>query len=141
MTHASDSKNVVTGSAASGVLARWIGRWGVRLLLWSIVVAGLTLEGYGRAERRLQTRMIGLATAIAAALCLIWEYQASSGTKPGKSWRMPVPTDPNLPIDCPSCGVPLRHLSTGREPSGEVHFYRCQTHGGFRLDNDGLKPM
>ena len=125
-----DPKIPLSGAAASALLTRWIVRWGIRLASWVILIAGLALETYGR-------RVIGLGVTVVGLLGLIWAYHE---TKPKKTWTMPVPADPRLPINCPSCGLLLEHLSTTREASGEIHIYRCPTHGRFRLDAEGLTP-
>ena len=109
----------------------------VRLALWVMMIGGLALWGYGRGLGRPYTRVIGGVVTVAGAMGLIWAYHE---TNRKKTWTMPVPTDPRLPVNCPSCGLPLKHLSTTREASGEIHIYRCPTHGRFRLDGDGLKP-
>jgi hypothetical protein len=38
-------------------------------------------------------------------------------------------SDPRLPLNCPTCGKPLRHIATKIEP--EMDLYICQDHGLF----------
>jgi len=41
--------------------------------------------------------------------------------------------DPQVPLNCPLCGVPLVYLRS----EGETHFYRCPHHGSVILPPDG----
>ena len=132
-----DPKLPLRGAAASALLRQWLTRLGVRLALWVMMIGGLALWGYGRGLGRPYTRVIGGVATVAGAMGLAWAYHER---KPKKTWTMPVPTDPGLPVNCPSCGLPLEHLSTTRDASGEIHIYQCPTHGRFRLDAEGLKP-
>ena len=100
MTPVSDPKIPLSGAAASAFLTQWITSLVVRLALWVTMLGALALLGYGRGLRR--PMLIGLAMAAAGAMGLGWAYHES---KPKKPWTMPVPTDPKLPINCPSCGL------------------------------------
>ena len=60
------------------------------------------------------------------------------------------PKNPQLPMHCPQCGTALAYMGTlTGEPRYhptdpmvfvDVHVYRCQDHGMFRVANEGLKP-
>lgn len=49
-------------------------------------------------------------------------------------------SDPDLPINCPTCGAALVYVRT----EGETHLYRCPRHGSLILPPDGrirLQPQ
>ena len=64
--------------------------------------------------------------------------------------RLKSPSDPDLPLICPTCGLPLEYLHTNaKKPVFRgsaiieweyAHVYRCPRHGRFRLDSEGVKP-
>ena len=132
-----DPRLPLRGADALSALTRWFLRWGIRLASLVSLLGGLALEAYGRRLHLLPARVIGLIGAAMGAAGLLWVFHDRHAKKP---WTMPVPTDPRLPIDCPSCELPLEHLSTTRGMEGEIHVYQCSKHGRFRLDAEGLKP-
>jgi hypothetical protein len=57
------------------------------------------------------------------------------------------PKNPQLPLNCPRCVMPLAYLGTltpdsrdgTAEPTADVHIYRCREHAVFRLTSKGLE--
>jgi len=66
--------------------------------------------------------------------------------------RLKSPSDPDLPVNCPSCALPLQYIVTLQHKTAvssgtavveweDAHVYRCLRHGRFWMSpSEGLKP-
>jgi hypothetical protein len=48
--------------------------------------------------------------------------------------------DPELPIDCPRCGKPLRYVSTKMEPA-RMYLYICPQDGLFEVSGERFETI
>lgn len=45
--------------------------------------------------------------------------------------------DPDLPLNCPWCGLRMEYAATAFQPSGSIHYYDCPVHGQWLVPPDG----
>jgi hypothetical protein len=48
--------------------------------------------------------------------------------------------DPFLPLNCPTCGKPLRYISTTKTARAKTYLYVCPQDGLFELTGDRFGP-